>query len=267
MTVTKDHFILRVGDLIEATRDFEALGFIVTQGSDTAEGYNALIIFPDDSYLEIVAYKPLLSLKVWGWLCRRGLVRNRGRGDKAFMARLWNNWVPRRREGWLDWCVKVSSAEAFAKTARDRGLDVLDKVHSRTLANGTQGRWRMGGGVDLDMPFFLQDVTPRTVRLPNRLDRRHPNGVTGVAAIRFGVRDLQDAVDGHGRLFGRPPDDTRDDEAIYRFADFVLTIEKIRPDDTAEGLREVTLTSPLVRAPETLDMRLSHGARLVIAPA
>ncbi|MCG8506750.1 MAG: VOC family protein [Sphingomonadales bacterium] len=267
MTVTKDHFILRADDLLTATRDFEALGFIVTQGSDAGEGYNALIIFPDDSYLEIVAYKPWFRLKVWGWLCRRGLVRRCGRGDRAFMARLWNNWVPRHREGWLDWCVKVSSAEAFAETARDKGLDVSDMIHSRRLADGVEVRWRIGGGIELDAPFFLEDVTPRTVRLPKRLDRRHPNGVTGVAAARFGVTDLAASVALHATLLGARPSNENREEAVFDLPGFTLTLEKATADDPTEGLREVTLTSPNVSSAETLDLTLSHGARIVVAPS
>ncbi|MCG8506734.1 MAG: VOC family protein [Sphingomonadales bacterium] len=267
MTIAKDHFVLLVSDLLEATRDFETLGFVVSQGNDTRERHNALVVFSDDSYFEIVAYKPWLSLKIWGWVRRRGLLSRSLEREDAFISRLWNHWAPRRREGWIDWCVEVPSVAGFADAARGRGLRIHEMAYGRELADGTPVKWRMGGEAGLRTPFFIEDVTPRVRRLPNRLGRQHPNGVAGVTALRFGVKSLQDAVDGHTRLFGRRPDELGDTEAVYRFADFTLTLEEIGPADAEEGLREVTLTSPRVSLPEKLDTRLSHGARLVITPA
>lgn len=267
MTIEKDHFVIRTSDLLNATRDFEALGFIVTQGSETKEGYNALIIFPDDSYLELIAYKRTVSLQAWSWFRRRGWVRRKAEGEYAYIARLWNHWVPRHREGWLDACVKVSGLAGYVDAARERGLNARHMIYTRHLASGMDVSWRMGGGLDLKLPFLLEDVTPRDRRLPTRLDRRHPNGVTGTSGVKFGAKDLSASIEQHTHLFGHAPDDVTETEARYNLPNFVYTICKVAPDDdVGEGLQEVTLISPEASAPQQLDINLTHGARIIIAP-
>jgi hypothetical protein len=41
------------------------------------------------------------------------------------------------------------------------------------------------------MPFFIEDLTDRSVRVPDDERRIHANGVTGVARIVIAVEDLE----------------------------------------------------------------------------
>ena len=53
-----DHIVILVNDLQAAIDDYAALGFSVAPGGTHADGatHNALIIFADDTYLELIAF-------------------------------------------------------------------------------------------------------------------------------------------------------------------------------------------------------------------
>src|SRR6266508_5916702 len=54
-----DHLVILVEDLDAASADYTALGFTVTLGGTHADGatHNALVVFADDSYLELIAFR------------------------------------------------------------------------------------------------------------------------------------------------------------------------------------------------------------------
>ena len=63
-----DHAVIYVPNLKRAISQFTALGFTVKLGGEHTHTHNALIIFNDRSYIELLALKQLVSL---AFICSR----------------------------------------------------------------------------------------------------------------------------------------------------------------------------------------------------
>jgi len=53
-----DHIVVFVADLNQAITDFTDLGFQVTPGGSHGITENALVIFPNQTYIELLALRP-----------------------------------------------------------------------------------------------------------------------------------------------------------------------------------------------------------------
>ena len=58
MIISIDHVVILVSDLEAAIADYTALGFTVMPGGTHTGGatHNALVVFEDDTYLELIAF-------------------------------------------------------------------------------------------------------------------------------------------------------------------------------------------------------------------
>ena len=162
-----DHVVLVVLDLAVAVADHRARGFTVTPGGEHAGGltHNALVGFQDGSYLEIIAFHDLAA------------------------ARGKHSWAPvaERGGGWAD----------FALSSDDLRRDVaaLSDLVARPPEDGGRARpdgvaiaWRVAR-LHKPLPFLIQDVTARELRVPGGDAAKHANGTTGVASIVIGATD------------------------------------------------------------------------------
>jgi glyoxalase-like protein len=162
-----DHVVLVVLDLAAAVADHRARGFAVTPGGEHAGGltHNALVGFGDGSYLELIAFHDLAAA--------------RGR----------HSWAPvaERGGGWAD----------FALLSDDLLSDVgaLDDLVARPPEEGGRRRpdgvaiaWRVAR-LHAPLPFLIQDLTARELRVPGGDAARHANGTTAVAEIVIGATD------------------------------------------------------------------------------
>jgi hypothetical protein len=52
------------------------------------------------------------------------------------------------------------------------------------------------------LPFLIEDVTARDLRVPGGASWRHPNGVTGITCLDIVVTALDKASDAYERLLG-----------------------------------------------------------------
>ena len=193
VTFKPDHFCIIVDDLVAATRNFEALGFIVTQGSNTGgDSANAFVIFQDGVYIELVRLdKPGFRKFLLGLTHPTGLMKLMFRGDKTFIRRFLRYWTVAPRGHWADWCLAAKPLDGAIAQARERGLDLapLPYTHHRYRADGACVKWRMGGGVDPSLPFLIEDVEGYAERAPIRLGARHPNGAGRLAGVVLGSND------------------------------------------------------------------------------
>ena len=162
-----DHVVLVVLDLAVAVADHRARGFTVTPGGEHAGGltHNALVGFQDGSYLEIIAFHDLAA------------------------ARGKHSWAPvaDRGGGWAD----------FALSSDDLRRDVaaLSDLVARPPEDGGRARpdgvaiaWRVAR-LHKPLPFLIQDVTARELRVPGGDAAKHANGTTGVASLVIGATD------------------------------------------------------------------------------
>jgi catechol 2,3-dioxygenase-like lactoylglutathione lyase family enzyme len=181
MSLPLDHVVIAVLDLETAIADYTALGFQVLRGGDHPgrPTHNALVVFADGSYLELIAWKsPAPQERWWPLLQRHG-------------------------EGIVDFALlPQDTAETVAGAAR-RGLVLEGPLDGgRLRPDGERLRWQTARPASADLPFLCGDITPRALRVPEGAARVHPNGAVGVARLEIAVRDLDVSLARYRALFG-----------------------------------------------------------------
>jgi catechol 2,3-dioxygenase-like lactoylglutathione lyase family enzyme len=243
-----DHLVILVRDLDRAIRDYESLGFSVTPGGEHADGLtsNALIPFKDGSYLELVAFVDPDNPRdnVWGW---RPFLSSGG--------------------GLIDYCAASDDLLADVRRLEDLGFDVEGPTDGgRRLPAGAQIRWRTARihQSGRSLPFLIEDLTPRSLRVPEGLPAEHPNGAAGISRLKIAVSHAEEAARSFSALIG-----TRSGSgASLRLGACELSLVapedevRHRLDAAGPGPLEVSLASDVPGSTEGLDRRLSHGVSI-----
>jgi hypothetical protein len=165
-----DHVVLVARDLNAAIDDHRRRGFTVTPGGEHADGvtHNALITFADGSYLEIVAFRDL---------------------DGAPTHRWWK--VAADGGGLADFAL-LSDDLAADSAALAELVKTPPKDGGRIRPDGVEVRWRTAS-LKPPLPFLIEDITARELRVPGGASAEHANGATGIASVVIGVVDIGDA--------------------------------------------------------------------------
>ena len=208
-----DHLVILVQNLERASGDYRSLGFNVVPGGEHADGltHNALIPFQDGGYLELVAFLDPEDPRdnVWGW---RSLA-----GSGA---------------GLIDYCLASDDLERDAENLREQGLSVAGPDEGgRRLPDGTGIRWRVArfeqpGKV---LPFLIEDLTDRSLRVPGAPATEHPNGKAGISGLTLAVPELPSSATLLGALVEGA---TRPSRPLAQPASFKV------------GVQTLTLTAP-----------------------
>jgi len=247
MGFSLDHVVIAVSDLESAIADYRALGFTVYPGGVHHGGvsHNALVIFDDGSYFELIAYRQEApDVRWWKVLSSAG-------------------------EGFVDFALLPEDTERDVAAARGRGLDLEGpSAGGRLRLDGARLDWQIVRPKTNDLPFWCGDVTPRTLRVPEGDMRVHPNGVTGIASLKVAVSDLAESTARYASLAG--PDAVKQADGSARIA-FGPTVLELVGDAAATahvGRRGEGPMSLVLRGSgaKTLDTKLAHGAVLSIAP-
>jgi hypothetical protein len=236
-----DHLVILVNDLDLAAADYERLGFAVTPGGEHADGLtrNALVPFGDGSYFELVSFlnpeDP--TDNVWGW--RESLPQ----------------------EGLIDYCVASDDLESDVRRLESLGFDVNGPDNGgRRLPAGAEIRWRSArlrqeGRL---LPFLIEDLTPRELRVPDGPATEHPNGATGVSRLELFTPDVGEAAAALTRLVGT------DAGASIRLGPTVLSpVATEKGPATSPGPSAVELTGE-VGVSQKLDPLLAHGVDILL---
>ena len=173
-----DHVVLVVLDLDAAVAEHRKRGFTVTPGGEHAGGltHNALVGFQDGSYLELIAFHDVAAAS--------------GK----------HSWAPvaERGGGWAD----------FALLSNDIAQDVAALVSlvarppedgGRTRPDGVAVSWRVVR-LEKPLPFLIEDLSARDLRVPHGAAALHANGTTGVASIVLGATDPARVAERYARL-------------------------------------------------------------------
>lgn len=247
MAFALDHVVIAVNDLDRAVLDYQSLGFTVYPGGVHHGGvsHNALVVFADGAYFEIIAYR------------------------EAAPANRWWRVLTTAGEGIVDFAVLPENTETDLRAARARGLDVEGPTPGgRLRPDGVRLDWQIVRPATTDLPFWCGDVTPRELRVPEGAIRDHANGVTGISAVRILVADLAASIARFKALVG--PEAVSVDNGIPRISINKTAFELVGPDSDngrrrlaarGEGVFSLELRGSATKA---LEPKLLHGADLSI---
>ncbi|MBA2534115.1 MAG: VOC family protein [Rubrobacter sp.] len=240
MLTRLDHLVVLVRDLELASADYESLGFAVTPGGEHADGLtsNALMPFEDGSYFELVSFLDPDNPKdnVWGW---RGFLPH---------------------EGLVDYCAASDDLDSDVSRLESLGF-VVDGPDDggRRLPDGEEIRWRIArirqeGRL---LPFLIEDLTPRELRVPGGPAARHPNGATSVSWLEVSAPDVRQAASSLSALAGIK----NDTDSSVRLGACVLSPVSIEMGDAkGPGPSAVELVGEEPGVSRELDPVLAHGA-------
>lgn len=171
-----DHVVIAVRDLAQASADYERLGFTVTPGGYHTGGatHNALISFADGSYIELIAFTEPDRPQAHKWWAKFAL-----------------------GEGTVDFALLSADLATEAEHLRQAGIEVEGPIDGgRERPDGQRIAWKSLtiASDDGPLPFVIEDVTPRALRVPSGDATRHALGVTGIAGVTVLVPDLHRAT-------------------------------------------------------------------------
>jgi hypothetical protein len=172
-----DHVVFVARDLAAAVDDHKRRGFTVTPGGEHAGGvtHNALVCFADGSYLEIVGFR---------------------RPDPTH--RWWSHALDSR---FADFAVLSDDLAEDVSALSD--LVVREPAEGgRTRPDGVSLRWRVAF-LRAPLPFLIEDLTPRKLRVPGGDATRHANGVTRIGPMIVAARNERSADENYERLRAR----------------------------------------------------------------
>jgi hypothetical protein len=244
-----DHVVVVVEDLEAAVGDFAELGFRVTPGGVHAGGLtrNALILLQDGTYVELLGFTvPLRALET---------VR--------LVTPLDRRLAPRGRagEGLRDLALGARDLEIVCDALRASGLDVAGPLPgSRTRPDGTELRWRLAFPEDPRLPFLIEDITPRHLRVPGGDAVRHSNDTTGLAELLLHVDDFDLTCQRFERLLGGAPR-LGGGTAEYQLANGVLSLKTGDPATGVNGIRFSSARSGAGKEVLCRGVRLYMGSR------
>ena len=162
-----DHLVWVTGDLDSAAREWRAAGFDTRPGGRHREQPTRNVLAPLDegAYLELLGpddarVMDTLERDATDGVLDAGL-RGMGVIPRRFLGLLG------RFRGMSDLCFATDALDEVVARARSRGVAVPDpEPMSRILPDGRTISWRLAVPDDPDLPFLVEDVTERSLRVP-----------------------------------------------------------------------------------------------------
>ena len=180
-----DHLVLFVDDLTTAVTRFESKGFTVTPGGTNGPTHNALIVFSNDTYIELIALQSSRARLMMRSLRRVGVLALRRWLKRDLQTRLLD-WMS-GPQGLIDLCFRGSELIEISHSSPLSRIDLTDPVQfKRHRPDGLVVQWTLRGANKRRQPFFIQDTTPTDYRIPVGDVRIHPNGALGISEVRTG---------------------------------------------------------------------------------
>ena len=180
-----DHLVLFVDDLTTAITRFESKGFTETPGGTNGPTHNALIVFSNDTYIELIALQSSSARLVMRSLRHVGVLAMRRWLKRDLQTRLLD-WMS-GPQGLIDLCFRGTELNEISHTSPLTGIGLTDPVQfKRHRPDGLVVQWTLRGANERRQPFFIQDTTPIDYRIPAGDVRIHPNGALGISEVRTG---------------------------------------------------------------------------------
>ena len=246
-----DHIVHLVNDLDKACADFASLGFTVQERADTKHGGTSFrfVCFADGSYILLTAYASK---------------------EAAASHRLGN--ILAEGEGIADYSFVVPDLEAAIARGRAAGA-TLGKINdvNNVVQSGAQWGLRLlvsgrGSGGDEALPFLVQDVAGRDIRIPPAVP--HANGATGIAALTVGAADPVATAKILGALLdaavGPGDDGAQVMQAGPTRVQIVPNSEGLPGRRAAGGLASIRIHTSKQQGAGPLDLALAHGGQITL---
>ena len=180
-----DHLVLFVDDLTTAITRFESKGFTVTPGGTNGPTHNALIVFSNDTYIELIALQSSRARLMMRSLRYVGVLALRRWLKRDLQTRLLD-WMS-GPQGLIDLCFRGAELNEISHSSSLSGMGLTDPVQfKRHRPDGLVVQWTLRGAKKRRQPFFIQDATPIGYRIPAGDVRTHPNGALGISEVRTG---------------------------------------------------------------------------------
>lgn len=255
-----DHLVILVPELNAAMETYRQLGFQVLPGGEHPYGtHNALVTFQDGSYLELIAFRE---------------------PDQPHDHR-WYRFLD--RPGLVDFAIGAENIDPELDRIRAAGIAYDGpKPGARQRPDGVQLEWRTAPPPDDrtgELPFLIDDITERGLRVPGGGEAEQQNGVTGIQRLVVAVRDLEEGIEEYSALLGVDPargtdEDLRADTATYQCGQHLITLAYPtspssplvrRIQQKGDGPFQVVLAGGDRISAEDLDPEKTEGVRFVVA--
>ena len=258
-----DHIVIAVRDLAIASDDYARLGFTVTPGGEHTGGatHNALISFADGSYFELIAFRE---------------------PDRPQDHKWWARFA--KGEGTVDFALLSESVDFEGDRLKQAGIEI-DGPHDggRLRPDGQRIAWRNLGlaAAGAPLPFMIEDVTTRDLRVPTGAATDHELGVTGSAGLILLVDDLERASGPYQTLLDTPGESSTPTTEVvrrarrFRFGSQWIELAEADPgaadlqrhiQERGAGPYEIILAGAGTDG-ERLPLDLTHGARIRLESA
>jgi catechol 2,3-dioxygenase-like lactoylglutathione lyase family enzyme len=187
MLIGVDHVLIAVEDLDIAIETYERLGFQVLRGGKHPKmgTHNALVPLADGSYLELIG--------VWD-------------RELAAQAAPYILATLQHENRLARFALESDNLDGDVMAMRARGFDIGDaQAGERERPDGQKVAWRSAFPADARLPFVIQDVTPRELRVPAPTFGIGQNVRMG--DVNVGVVDLKSAIEQYQKLLGEDGED------------------------------------------------------------
>jgi hypothetical protein len=254
-----DHVVIFVPNLRISHDQFSALGFKVIEGGKHESTENALVIFADQTYIELIALKPKRSRPLIRAASKVGILGAIAKRKDDINWRLMQ-WVC-NSAGPIDWCIRVNEMEPLLRKWNAAGATNLGtRPFQRLKPDGAVAEWTLGASKDFDLPFLITDLTDPHIRVPI-CESHHPNGALGISHIWLSVSDRETAARKSCGVFKRDPSDCSD-QVTYLVGD-----TKVELVDGAEFHGKFSL-GLAYEGPDKrmLDLKQTSGASIWMMP-
>ena len=177
-----DHCVIFVPDLDIAIQQFSELGFIVNRGGEHKYTCNALIVFRDLTYIEIIALKKFWFRPIIRFAAKIGLLNYYANKKTDTSWRL-IRWIT-KSYGASDWYLRTKNIQhALNSLARNKFPTLKKLAYQRKRPDGQIVQWELGCSKDYDLPFLIEDKTPINLRIAPDNNTKHTNGAWGIKKI------------------------------------------------------------------------------------
>lgn len=233
-----DHAIYAVKVLDKAVQNFRQAGFTVIPGGEHASGttHNALICFPDGTYLELLA--------------PTGKSSSGGAPDFARFT---------QSEGFVGFALRSYDLKSTVNALRRQSVNTGDPTPGgRIREDGVELVWHtvmMGESLS---PFLIQDVTEKKLRVPEDTEIiTHKNNARGIQSITMVCDNLDECSLFFRVLLNQEPTKVMD-SLIFTLDDDV-EVHLVSPDAYKGDRALMTHFKQYGDVPFTATLRLKNG--------